>query len=121
MSTPPPDDYAIAPFVCLGCGNCCRGDGFVRVNSTEISRLAQFLSLTDDEFRATYTRVPEDLAQAAAGDRWLTERPGPERDCIFLENNRCLVNPVKPDQCVGFPTQWRTPDIMDYCEGMRRA
>ena len=114
-------EYVVEPFVCMMCGNCCRGDGYVRVGPAEAERIAAYLGLSPDEFRARYAPEPEVPAQAAAGDLWLTEKPGPERDCIFLEENLCRVNPVKPDQCVGFPMSWRTPDVMDYCEGMRRG
>lgn len=84
-------------------------------------RIAAHLDIAHEEFSASYTREAEIVDQAAVGDVWLTDKPGPEQECIFLENNRCVINDVKPTQCIGFPTKWRTPDIMDYCEGMRRT
>ncbi len=113
-------EYEIQPFCCLQCGNCCRGEGIVRIRAEEIGRIAGFLGLTVDGFRGCHTRAPGDPEQAAAGDLWALDKPGPDRECIFLEDNRCVIHPVKPVQCIGFPLKWRTPDVMDYCEGMRR-
>jgi Fe-S-cluster containining protein len=76
--------------------------------------------MDEDTFKAVYTRRPEIASQAENGDTWLIDKPGPELECIFLENNRCRIHAVKPSQCIGFPMKWRTPDILDYCEGMRQ-
>lgn len=103
------------------CGNCCRGEGFVRIKADEAPRIAEFLGLSLDEFLRRYTRTPEIKSQARAGDLWFVDKPGLEQDCIFLENNLCTINPVKPQQCIGFPLKWRTSDIMDYCVGMQRT
>ena len=113
-------EYQITPFVCAMCGNCCRGEGYVRIRSDEAPRIAAYLGLSLDDFLARYTRTPEIPSQAAAGDLWFIDKPGPEQECIFLENNLCAINPVKPEQCIGFPLKWRTPDIMEYCVGMQR-
>lgn len=91
----------------------------MRITADEANRIAEYLGLEIHNFRTTYTRPPDDPAQAAAGDLYLLEKPGPGQECIMLEENLCRINPVKPSQCVGFPLKWRTPDIMDYCEGMR--
>ena len=101
------------------CGNCCRGEGYVRVSPDDITRMSALLNITASHFIATYTRAPEIPAHADVGDLWLLDRPGPELDCIFVENNQCQVHAAKPTQCVGFPMKWRTPDVMDYCVGMQ--
>lgn len=110
----------ITEFACAHCGNCCRGDGYVRVTPDDIRRMAGHLNISVQDFIKTYTRIPEIREQADAGDLWLHDKPGPEQECILLENNLCRVHPDKPAQCIGFPLKWRTPDIMDYCEGMKR-
>ena len=112
-------EYSIQEFACARCGNCCRGDGYVRVTPDDIIRMAMQLSITVTEFQSAYTRPPEILAQAEVGDLWLLDKPGPQQECIMLEDNLCKVHRSKPVQCVGFPMKWRTPDIMDYCEGMK--
>ncbi len=116
--------YFIEEFACAGCGNCCRGEGYVRVTPEELARIAGHLKLEMPglelpDFLDQYTRKPEIPAHADTGDLWLIDQPGPEQECVFLENNRCKIHSVKPAQCIGFPTKWRTPDIMDYCVGMQ--
>jgi len=99
-------------FQCLGCGNCCRGEGFVTVSETEIERMAGYLKISVERFKETYT------VGAIFGDYWIREKPN--RDCIFLENNRCLVHPVKPDQCRSFPFSWSNKDSAEICPAMRK-
>lgn len=111
--------YELKEFVCARCGNCCRGEGIVRVTTAEAQAIAQYLGLTCEEFYERYTRDPEDPHDAEQGTRWLIDKPGPLRECIFLENNLCRIHPVKPERCRTFPLAWRTPDIMDYCVGMQ--
>jgi Fe-S-cluster containining protein len=82
--------------------------------------MAAHMQITIQQFIDVYTRTPEIREQADAGDLWLYDKPGPDGECILLENNLCRVHPEKPVQCVGFPMKWRTPDVMEYCEGMRR-
>ena len=112
--------YEIEEFRCAMCGNCCRGEGYVRCTPEDIQRMADHLQMPIAHFISKYTRSPEIADQAACGDLWLIDKPGPDQECIMLEHNRCLVHQAKPVQCIGFPLKWHTPDIMDYCEGMKR-
>ncbi|MGI8905247.1 MAG: YkgJ family cysteine cluster protein [Candidatus Sumerlaeaceae bacterium] len=114
------DSYNITEFSCAMCGNCCRGEGYVRVTPEDIGQMAALLKISVAEFQSRYTRTPEITDHSSAGDLWLLDKPGPEMDCIFLENNRCQVHASKPVQCIGFPLKWRTPDVTDYCVGMQR-
>ncbi len=114
------EEYRIASFQCAMCGNCCRGEGYVRIRPDDARRIARHLGLELAEFHARYCREAEMKSHREAGDVWLVDKGGPDLDCIFLEGNLCSVNDVKPEQCLGFPTKWRTPDIMDYCVGMQR-
>ncbi len=111
--------YEIREFVCARCGNCCRGEGIVRVTPVEAQAIAQFLGLSLEEFTARYTRDAEAAADRDKGVRWLLDKPGPLQECIFLEDNLCRIHPVKPHRCRTFPLEWRTPDILDYCVGMQ--
>ena len=112
--------HSIQEFACARCGNCCRGDGYVRCTPDDVTRMAEHLGMDRQDFLDKYAREPEIAAQAEAGDVWLLDKPGPEGECIMLEDNLCQVHLAKPVQCVGFPLKWRTPDIMDYCVGMQR-
>ncbi len=114
-------DHEIKEFNCAMCGNCCRGEGYVRIQAHEIDGIATHLDVTRDEFLSRFTRAPDNVKQAALGDVWLVDQPGPELACVFLKGNRCRIHGAKPVQCVGFPMKWRTDDIMDYCVGMQEG
>ena len=80
-------------FRCSQCGDCCRGEGFVWVNETEIESIARFLDIDRDEFgRRFLRRVGQSLS--------LTDNA--EEDCIFWDQG-CTIYPVRPTQCRTFP------------------
>ncbi|AXA34862.1 MAG: YkgJ family cysteine cluster protein [Candidatus Hydrogenedentota bacterium] len=119
MQMPTGEELQITEFICARCGNCCRGEGFVRVFPNEAQRIAEFLGIPVEQFLREYTRVPDLAEDVAAGVRWLIDKPGPLRECIFLDGNACRIHPVKPQRCRDFPLKWRTPDAFTYCEGLR--
>jgi Fe-S-cluster containining protein len=103
-------------FACHRCGNCCRGDGYVEMTESDVTRAARYLGITDGDFIREYC-LP-------GGDgRILKDQSDPERSCIFLieENGLygCRIHGAKPDQCAGFPFRWRPRNVMEFCEGMR--
>ena len=108
------------PFECAMCGNCCRGDGYVRVDREEIALISAYLGIDPATFVNTCTRVPQIDEQAKAGFRWLVDKAD-IRECVFLTPEGCAINPVKPRRCREFPFRWRTPDVLEYCEGMRSS
>lgn len=109
-------------FSCTRCGSCCsNGPGTVRVNETEIKRLAACLQLTTDEFRDRYTRN--------VGDLDLSLREKPNHDCIFWHSeDGCRVYEHRPRQCrtwpfwhsnVSTPSSWRR--AANDCPGMNQG
>lgn len=83
-------------FECTACGNCCtNSSGYVELNEVEAVKIADYLSLTEDEFVNQFLEAKED-------NRWhlnsLTNG-----DCVFLTDNRCTIYPVRPLQCRTFP------------------
>ncbi|MCX7625520.1 MAG: YkgJ family cysteine cluster protein [Candidatus Sumerlaeaceae bacterium] len=112
-------DYQLREFVCLRCGNCCRGEGIVRVGLAEALRIADYLGVSVNEFFERYTKEPETRDDAAKGLRWLLNKPGSDQECIFLEENCCRIHTVKPEKCRTFPLAWRTRDVLTYCAGLR--
>ena len=98
-------------YACQRCGNCCRWPGEVPVSAAEISRIAAFLDLSDEAFIERYT----DVRLTRTG---LTLVSKPDHECIFLDGIDCSIQPVKPDQCAGFPNLWNFPGWRETCEAI---
>jgi Fe-S-cluster containining protein len=91
-------------FACTSCGDCCRGEGFVWVERSEIEAVAQFLDLELDAFGRRYLRrVGRKVS--------LVEKPND--DCVFFDEG-CTIYPVRPRQC-------RTYPFWNRCLASRRA
>jgi len=100
-------------FSCQRCGACCRGPGDVVLESGEVERIASLLGLAFYAFTARYTRLLDDRQGLS-----LTERP--DGACIFLQDdNTCLIQEAKPQQCRSFPHAWRSERLMATCAGLR--
>ena len=91
---------ALIDFECLGCGACCRENGYVRLEGTDADKIAQFLGLDVFDFIQTYTRLTRDR-------RALSLKDGDSGACIFLTSCGCRIHPAKPRQCRHFPVKWR--------------
>lgn len=100
-----------ASYQCRRCANCCKWPGEVPVSDLELERIARFLGTSLYDFVAEYT----DLRLSRSG-LTLKEKPGGE--CVFLDGIDCRINPVKPDQCAGFPNQWNFPGWRGQCEAV---
>lgn len=98
-------------YVCQRCGNCCRWPGEVRVSEEEISRIAAFLKLSEEEFIERYTELRQDR-------RGLTLISKPNHECIFLDGIECRIQAVKPQQCIDFPNKWNFPGWRKVCESI---
>lgn len=98
---------------CQRCTACCRWPGQVRLTNEEITRIAAFLQLTEEEFIQRHTRLQHDRRGLA-----LHEHPGGA--CVFLQDNLCVIQSVKPQQCRDFPNLWKYPDADKYCRAIPR-
>jgi Fe-S-cluster containining protein len=88
-------------FDCQMCGNCCRVPGYVHLTDQDIDHCADYLGLSVDEFVASYTRLTKYRTGLS-----LTECS--DGACIFLsDENRCMIEEAKPEQCRQFPFKWR--------------
>jgi uncharacterized protein len=85
----------------------------VRLSDAEITRLAAFKNLTENEFIQQYTRLRWDRGGLALQEK-------PDGSCIFLEGNDCTVQPVKPQQCRDFPNLWKFPGFEKICHAIPR-
>lgn len=104
-------------FRCERCGNCCKGEGMVKIGKTEAQRIAAHLNLEFDDFLKRFTK------RAGPGKWWLLDQPGEEQWCTFLTRDEeglfsCGIHEVKPDQCGHFPLQWRNEDSFQTCRGL---
>ncbi len=102
---------ALERFACTQCGQCCRVPGYVRITDADVERIAAFMGLDIATFTDQHTRLVPDRTGLA-----LLEQP--DGACVHLSaDGRCLLQPVKPEQCKGFPYTWRYPDMASICEG----
>jgi Fe-S-cluster containining protein len=85
----------------------------VRVTDAELSRLAQFKGLSEEEFIAQFMRLRPDR-------RGLALKEKPNHECVFLDGNDCSVQPVKPQQCRDFPNLWNFPGFEKECHAIPR-
>lgn len=108
-------------FDCTGCGACCTGEpGYVWVTPEEIQEIANFLSLSLDDFVQKYVRSAE--------GRFSLKEKVPDYDCVFLEDKKCQIYPVRPRQCRTFPFWPRCLESKEAwdktalaCEGIREG
>jgi uncharacterized protein len=99
-------------YECTRCGNCCRWPGDVNITSAEIPAISKHLNLSEEAFVSQYTRLNSKRSGLSIIDK-------PNGECIFLEGkNTCLIQPVKPHQCSGFPNQWRFDGWRELCESI---
>ena len=85
--------------ICTGCGNCCRWPGYVRVNEAEIDRIAAFLDMESYDIVEQHTRLTDDRSGLSLNEH-------DDGSCVFLVDNNCVIQDVKPKQCRDFPNHW---------------
>lgn len=83
-------------FKCTECGKCCTGEpGYTWISEEESSKIAAYLKISLEEFNKRYVRI-------------VNRKPAllechQTYDCIFLEDKKCQIYPVRPKQCRTFP------------------
>src|SRR5690606_39016567 len=76
----------------LACTNCCKKTGPL-ITSADITRIAKYLRMKEQQFISTYLQIDED------NDYVLKELP-----CSFLEHdNYCMIYDVRPKACREYP------------------
>jgi len=99
------------------CGNCCRGQGGIVTSEPEQKRIADFLSLSLEEFLNFYT-------ESRNGKRCIKTRE--DECCIFFHQGEgCQIHSVKPDVCRAWPffrgnllDELSLELAKDYCPGI---
>lgn len=89
----------LSQFKCSGCGECCRWTGSVLLCDSDISRLANYLELSEQEFIDRHTRLAPNRRQLALLDQ-------SDGSCAFLDGDRCSIYEARPEQCRTFPFAW---------------
>ena len=100
-------------YECDRCTACCRWPGQVKLTDAELSRIAAFKQMNEFDFIQQYTRLAADRRGLALMDK-------PNGECIFLENESCAIQPVKPQQCRDFPNLWNFPGFEKICHAIPR-
>ena len=98
-------------FKCEKCGNCCKGEGIVKVSYEEFSKICKYLNISKAE-ALRYFFIKR--------GKIFIIRDKDNKECIFLRNNLCLINNVKPEQCKNFPLKWNTKEMLSECAGYRK-
>ena len=82
-------------FDCKMCGTCCEGRGGIVVSPKDLTRLARFLKLSEDQVIERYAEY--------AGSK-LKLRNADNGCCIFFAKDQgCQVHAGKPDICRAWP------------------
>ncbi len=83
----------------------------MRLKEEEIAPIAAHLGMSEYDFIQQYTRLTPQRTGLALIDK-------PNGECYFLEGRDCLLQPVKPAQCKGFPNTWNFPGWQEVCEAI---
>ena len=83
-------------------------NGDVKISAHEVRKIANFLQLTEDEFIQQHTRLDTNR-------KGLSILENQDHSCSMLVNGSCIINPVKPEQCKGFPNTWNFPGWRKIC------
>jgi len=88
-------------FACQNCGDCCRNvRQAVMVESLDLFRMARHLHMDIAEAAERYTEVG---IIAWGAPILLMKTTEPDGACVFLKDNRCVIQPVKPRACRLYP------------------
>ncbi len=98
-------------YFCQRCTACCRWPGDVRLEEEDIPRIAAFLGLDERNFIDRYTRLRTNRQGLS-----LIEKDNHE--CVMLDGDSCIIHPVKPGQCEGFPNKWNFPGWREICHAV---
>ncbi|MHA2132321.1 MAG: YkgJ family cysteine cluster protein [Candidatus Thorarchaeota archaeon] len=118
---PNPSESSGVRFECTKCGACCRQDELLvtvtasdiarlgvglGLNAIELTRALDFYILDDDE------SVPDGLhhiprISTEKGLAYVALRKLENGDCVFLNDDLCMVHPIRPAVCRSFPFTFR--------------
>ena len=102
------------PFVCAGCGDCCRERRDLVLSGYDLYRLARWLRLSPRTVAAAFCKsyLGE---QTCLPTLCLTPDPH-TGDCRFLEGGACQLHPVRPLACALYPLGQRIDGVTGAVE-----
>jgi len=97
----PFEQFAMASlfFKCERCGRCCDTFDDIALSPKELSRIAKYLDISDDEFKTKYTRTLK-LPVEGLEELGYVSISVP---CPFHKHSNCAIYDVRPNACVMFP------------------
>ncbi len=84
----------------------------MQINDVEITGIASFLGVSEQDFVRDFTRIRENRTGLSLKDKDGTT------ECIMLDGDRCRIHDVKPLQCRGFPNTWNFPGWEEECQAI---
>ncbi|MGC8705824.1 MAG: YkgJ family cysteine cluster protein [Desulfurella sp.] len=91
-------NYCFDDSYCKICkGYCCKGEGYVFLEQSDIESIAIYLNLEIEQFIQIYTRKFYDKIVLA------NVKTNGEYKCCFLNDGLCEIYPSRPSQCKTFP------------------
>lgn len=81
-------------FECCQCGECCKGYGGTFVTESDILAIAEYIGTSADDFISEY---------GSPSGSGVVLVQGEDGYCIFAEQGRCIIHPVKPRMCKAWP------------------
>ena len=76
---------------CTDCGNCCKVFS-PTVSQTDVTRISDFLKISEEAFIETYLKVRDD------NEYEMNALP-----CPFLKDNKCSIYEIRPTVCREYP------------------
>ena len=99
-------------YLCQRCAACCKWPGDVYLEDEEVTKIAAFLGMAENEFVQDYTRIRANRTGLSLVDK------EESTECIMLDGDRCRIHEVKPEQCKGFPNVWNFPGWREECQAI---
>lgn len=104
-------------FICQQCGQCCNGYGGTYITAHDETAIAAYVGIPRERFL-------KECCRDSGSRRVLAQ--GPDAFCIFYQDRRCTIHPVKPKMCREWPfieavlkdvSNWHK--MASVCPGMR--
>jgi len=95
------------PFECTKCGDCCRWEGYIFLTPKDVHRLAQHHRIGMEEYIKRFT-------EPHGNEVVLKNKENGTNECLYLEDNKCSINTIKPKQCSEYPDKYEP-----RCPGFR--